>query len=690
MRVYYWIHTLRAPLVFRVLRARRSTNIKQVIYIKSTSLARLILKILNILSGWHIIFQHVEERRNPSGPRFNLSSVRNANGEVITFDLYHHVLNIRRQIVMQLVESFKDLCFFKSNQELMGMIAAYLGMKVAAEITSVVYMAHYAKWKTHNDERPDHQGDNPGQPAKNILIIPGSGWNHVLVSNLKELVDEIHVDKNARKNPNIVKHLLRAIRELGMFQAMKALRTPIPSIKTHTTYDQSVPVKLMVNYRMGLLEDERNDIAFFHSSTISPEQLLIFCKSQNYLPSPEEVAWLKSNGIECFTGPGIKNTNDNNGIRKWHPSSGLNDALKEFYQIYIKTAAEIKMIGKEKDQHWLLEELWTLGVQTAFWKDFFLANNVRILINAIPSDTNFIPNIAIAKTGGIAAELERSIRFDYCTYIHNSPNHIYFATGPYSLTQTPEPFFSEYVVQTGGINISRPHVPIEGMERMKEKSGIVIAVFDELSNDWFFGDSIAQLYQAMIDLLKMDQRFSLLIKTKKPKVLEKIEGEGINRDIEQLVKTDRFVFASWKITPAAAAFCADFVVCIPSTAAFESVMTGTPTVVYNPMRVGSSIFYRNNGLNQRIFEDSETMIAAIRKYADGIDDSIGDCSDILPFIDPFNDGKGAERMGQFVQWCLEGFAAGMKREPVIQKANEWYTEKWGKDKVTSIPQNDGR
>jgi len=85
-----------------------------------------------------------------------------------------------------------------------------------------------------------------------------------------------------------------------------------------------------------------------------------------------------------------------------------------------------------------------------FWKDFFLNNGVKILANSVPSPDNFIPSMAISEIGGIAVEFERSIRFDYCTYIHNAPNHVYFATGPYSLTQTPESSFSLFTVQTGG------------------------------------------------------------------------------------------------------------------------------------------------------------------------------------------------------------------------------------------------
>ena len=690
----YWVLQLRTRLVFHLVKAKMRYGVIRVTYIESTAAARFLLKLLRFLGILKIRLQQVEPRRNPSGPKLHLASVRNDKGEVIIFDLYHQVLKIRRQIVSEWMETYKELYYFKMNRELTGMLAAYLGMKIAAEITAPVYMAHYAKWQAYHDDHREVNGERPdqgpGHKWVNILVLPASPWNEILIPHLRELADEVHVDqRTGRKRKlrvKVAKHLAAAAAKTGILQAIRAINGTIPPVKKDARpgeTDNPLPAKVTVNYRMGLLADERNDIAFYHSSALQPEQLLVFCKSRSYMPTAEEVVWLNRQGIRCYSAAKPRDKSDHSGVRVWRSSAGLKTSIKEFCLSYIKTTTELQHLGKEKKNPWLLDELWTLGMRTAFWQDFFKSNNVRILVNSIPSDTNFIPNIAMAQAGGIAVELERSIRFDYCTYIHNSPNHLYFATGPYSLTQVPEPSFSEETVQTGGINISRTKVSIEGLEKIKKKAGFVIGVFDELSNDWFFGDSIGQLYRALLDLLTSDPRFSLLIKTKKPRVLEKI-GD-IDEEIEPWVKTGRCIFAPWKLTPAAAAAQADFVVCVPSTAAFESVMTGTRTIIFNPMRVGSSVFYRNNGLNRRIFEESETMKAAIKRYADGTDDSIGDCRDILPFIDPFADGKGAERMGQYLRWCLQGFDAGLEREKNIAQANEKYAETWGKDKIAFNP-----
>ncbi|MCP4710343.1 MAG: hypothetical protein GY869_17105, partial [Planctomycetes bacterium] len=282
--------------------------------------------------------------------------------------------------------------------------------------------------------------------------------------------------------------------------------------------------------------------------------------------------------------------------------------------------------------------------------------------------TNFIPTLAISENGGIAVSMERSILLDYCTYIHNSPNHLNFVTGPYSLTQIPEPSFSISSIQAGGLNIDVEYGVIDGIEQLKSRSEIIVTIFDEMPTDWFVGDSIGPLYRAMIALVDKDGRFGLLIKSKKQQVLNRLKA--IYEDILRLKASGKCLVADSKSTPSTAAANSDLVVCIPSTAALESVLTGTRTIIFNPMRSTSGIFYSNNGLGKRVFQDSKTLLEALQRYADGADGSIGDCCDLVPFIDPFNDIKGAERIGNYLKWCLEGFDTGLDRSQTITAANE--------------------
>ena len=57
---------------------------------------------------------------------------------------------------------------------------------------------------------------------------------------------------------------------------------------------------------------------------------------------------------------------------------------------------------------------------------------------------------------------------------------------------------------------------------------------------------------------------------------------------------------------------------------------------------------------------------------------------MLDELDPFRDGRAAERMGTYVHWLMEGFKAGHNREVVMAEAAERYCAAWGRDKVTVV------
>ena len=57
---------------------------------------------------------------------------------------------------------------------------------------------------------------------------------------------------------------------------------------------------------------------------------------------------------------------------------------------------------------------------------------------------------------------------------------------------------------------------------------------------------------------------------------------------------------------------------------------------------------------------------------------------MLDEMDPFRDGRAAERMGTYIQWLLEGFHRGDDRERVMAQAAERYAARWGRDKIAHV------
>ncbi len=670
----YYIIKLRLHTLIRIFSAGRHSHIGGVTYVEVTRTASLLVKFLKKMKVFSFPMLKAKPRSTPQGPVLNISEIKNDKGEVISIDLLHRVLDIRMQIVNQLYESYKNFGFFNGKNP-RSMIISCFGLKIAEDITPAVTLALYARWKENN-------ADRIGQ-IKNILVVPGSNWSDRLALALKNLVDEVIVEgrvgQTMRQLSRITMHTAKAVLLMGYLSIFKFLRrNSLRKTKKKCDEISKDNGKIMVTFLMGVQKERRNDLWFFFSSGLKPAQLLLFFPSNHKIPLAAEAEWIQRNNISCVSAAESKNSNLD--IPVWRPSILMKEYLLHFYPMYLKTIVKC-LVSRKKDSLWMLEKYREIEKANIFWKDFFLNNGVKILVHSVPSPDNFIPGMAISEINGIAVEFERSIRFDYCTYIHNAPNHVYFATGPYSLTQTPEPSFSLFTVQTGGLNLIEISEPIKEIEELRENSEILITVFDELSNDFFFGDSVRQMYQALIDLVKTDHRFSLLLKTKKPEVLERMKD--IEKEIIQLSRQGKCRVLDWRISPSTAVSNAHLVVSVLSTAAFESVLMGARIIVYNPMRAGTSFFRSNNGLGRRVFEDSPAMIAAIQKFADGLDDSIGDCSDIAAKLDPFGDGKGAEHMGQYLEWCLEGLDSGLDRKQAITRANDRYAEKWGKDKITN-------
>jgi hypothetical protein len=670
----YWIVKLRVSTLRKILRSKPSAA-AHITYIETTKPAQILLRLLLKLKVLTAVIHKIKPRKVVAGPVLNMSSVRNDKGEVITLDVYRYLLDLRRELADRFFLAFKDFYFVKRQKKL-NTLYAYFALCIARDINPAVYLAHFARWN-----RYEQNESKTGKP-QDIMFLPSSEWSDLVAERLEKLVDRVEIDRpevNRRgRKITVLKYVLQALFGYGFLRSLKLKKkdaaVPETDVSSSRPYN---PQKVLAVYAMGLLKERRTDISYFHASDLEPSQLMIFFRYEGLLPSAEELEWLERNRIRCAANFSMPETVP--GIPRWQSGQALKAFKRDFYGLFIKTVAQCSG-RKDKARLWLLEKLWDMGMEVAYWKDFYLANAIGVIVYLNPSEDNFIPAAAISELGGFAMECERSIRFDYCTYIHNSPGHINFISGPYSLTQIPEPGFSLFTVQSSSINVGSEHAKIDGLEAAGEK-GFIVSVFDETANDVFFGDSIRQLYEAMILLLERNDRVFLLIKTKKPQIIQKMPD--IDEALNRYTEAGRCLRASWQVTATNASVNSHLVVSVPSTAAFEGVLSGTPTIVFNPMRCGSRIFYRNNGLNRRIFEDGETMVNAIDDFAKGKIKSPGDCNDIAAEVDPQTDGKGASRVGNYIKWCLEGLQKGLSQDEVLKEVNQRYTTAWGTDKITS-------
>jgi hypothetical protein len=211
---------------------------------------------------------------------------------------------------------------------------------------------------------------------------------------------------------------------------------------------------------------------------------------------------------------------------------------------------------------------------------------------------------------------------------------------------------------------------------------------------WNVGhEFIREQYIFLLEKVLSEPWFGLVLKPKAPGTLRKRLGD-VALILKKAEETGRcFVFEGGSILgaypPAASALAADITVdhLAGATAAMESVLAGVPTLLVDREGWKISRLHRL-GHGKVVFEDwDKTWKACVDhwKRPGGIP-GFGDWSEIIDDIDPFRDGKAAERIGVYLRWLVDGFKAGLPRKTVMADASERYCRAWGGDKIKAIGQ----
>ena len=99
----------------------------------------------------------------------------------------------------------------------------------------------------------------------------------------------------------------------------------------------------------------------------------------------------------------------------------------------------------------------------------------------------------------------------------------------------------------------------------------------------------------------------------------------------------------------------------------------------------SSQLYKS-GEGRVVFNDWSSLWGACLDFLNDkrSQSSIGNWQNILDDLDPFRDGKAAERMGSYLQWLLDGLKEGKDRETVMENAADRYGKIWGHNNILKV------
>jgi hypothetical protein len=215
-----------------------------------------------------------------------------------------------------------------------------------------------------------------------------------------------------------------------------------------------------------------------------------------------------------------------------------------------------------------------------------------------------------------------------------------------------------------------------------------IALFDNVhgANVAHSTANMERFYLTFLDWLLEDPNLGIVIKSKKPSVLQRLPR--VLPILERAEATGRCIRLENEFgrLPVDASFASDISVGIGiSSAVVEAAIAGCLAIHCDLTHLRSHEFY-GWGYERIIFDDLDRLLTVMKVHKSNSADNpeLGDWTPFLDRLDPFRDGRAGERMGTYLRWCLNGFDEGMDRNEVILRANEKYSDQWGTDKTLML------
>lgn len=389
-----------------------------------------------------------------------------------------------------------------------------------------------------------------------------------------------------------------------------------------------------------------------------------------------------------------------------HPKASRHPACKpvrpQLHRYSLNGAAPVFRSGYVEPYAPFVKRTWVEYERIRnYWSDAFEANNIKTYISWYKYDaTHCAIGDAIKKCGGVMALYQRTL--DVTPFIESAMDiDVFFGSSGWIAEMEKEiQSVIPYFVVTGYVGDHRFSILNGKSKALRQKllqggAKFIMAFTDENSSPdsrWHTGhDPMRANYEFLLKKVVTQPWFGLVIKPKVPSTLRKRLGVQAEL-LREAEKTGRCFVCEGGIVhgsypPAFASLASDVTVhghLCGATAAFEAALSGVPTLLMDKEGWSVSPLYQL-GVGKVVFHDWNTLwdvVLDLRQH--GKKTGIGDWSPMLDRLDPFRDGRAAERMGTYLKWMIDDFKTGCDREMVMANAAERYCRQWGEDKIIAI------
>jgi hypothetical protein len=372
-------------------------------------------------------------------------------------------------------------------------------------------------------------------------------------------------------------------------------------------------------------------------------------------------------------------------------------AARMAIRIARRTAA-VAMRGGRAPWH-TARALGRLAVSYGMWHDFFRTHRIKIHVAAQNPDlTDVAIGLAMDALGGasLAYQYSASPLFSANKFL-SAGEHVQFVFSPRFAELWRRVGAPLEAALPSGFIYDQAFTALREDRRVSDARGrleahgasFVLCYFDENTvqrwDDCTSHEGTSQDYEFLLRWVLDDPEFGLICKPKKSvNLFERIARvapllEEARRTGRCLFLTDRETLVG-RVFPAEAAMMSDL--CVGrlggTTTALEAQLAGVPALLIDRDGFHSHPLRQVLPQGRVIFDDWTSLRAAVdahRATPDGTQ-GLGNWSRVLPLLDPYRDGRAAERLAAFVEWLMEGLREGLSRGEAIARAAGRYHDAW--------------
>lgn len=335
------------------------------------------------------------------------------------------------------------------------------------------------------------------------------------------------------------------------------------------------------------------------------------------------------------------------------------------------------------------------------WRRFFAATGTKIHVSTYDVfPASEAVHAALADAGGLSVSIQRSIEREPYV-LRRTVTDVHFA---FSKAQAEKERLSGSIVRQH-VTAGFPYDDVFEAARVRGREvaaglrarGVefILCFFDEndgmrVHRKWLGGEKLIQGdYAFLCGRLEEDRTLGLVLKPKRAETLAERLGPVWPR-LKALVDAGRCVILSGtapdeRYLPCVGACSADISINLlyGGTTGLESYLAGTRAVlIRHGVELGS--FGRLPEASVVFDAWDDLWKEVLRFRADRNDPLLGNWEPVVEEFASLRDGKGSERIRQYIVWLYEAFAAGKDREQTLEEAGMKYRSRWGREWISEI------